>query len=46
VCSSDLENKHTKEILTDADADAVKHMRYQFWCFFRNKNSRFGILAK
>lgn len=40
------ENKHTEGILTDEDADAVKHMRYQFWCFFKNKNSRFGLLVK
>lgn len=45
-CFNLWENKHTKEILTEADADAVKHMRYQFWCFFKNKNSRFGLLVK
>jgi capsule polysaccharide export protein KpsE/RkpR len=42
-CFNLWESKHISEKLSDSDEQSIKYLRYQFWCLFRNKNSRYEI---
>jgi hypothetical protein len=42
-CFTLWEGKHISEKLSNSDEESIKHLRYQFWCLFRNKSSRYEV---
>jgi len=40
-CFNLWEIKHVNDKLSESDKEVIKYLRYQFWSFFRNKNSRY-----
>jgi hypothetical protein len=42
-CFNLWENKHVSGKFSELDKDEIRFMKYQFWCLFRNKNSRYRV---
>lgn len=40
------ESKHVSEKLSDLDKESIKNLRYQFWCLYKNKNSRYEVVSR
>lgn len=45
-CFNLWESKYVSEKLSDFDKNEIKHLRYQFWCLFKNKNSRYRLVNR
>lgn len=45
-CFNLWENKYVSDQLQNSEKEVIKHLRYEFWCMFKNKNSRYGLLVK
>ena len=42
-CFTLWESKHISGKLSDLEEQSIKHLRYQFWCLYKNKTSRYEV---